>query len=293
MRRLILRVAFLIALVLSGAAQRTYGLESKFVGSTPCDAGPRRFLGIAAAVSCERITWELVLSGRTPSSFVLRIVYGMQARNAPGFDAGGTAITLNGDATAGGDAIVRLSLERAARSLAFRKIGHNLLHLLDERSALMIGNGGWSYTLSRAGTAIEPDAPASFVPASDRNLSAAAVFDGRTPCQGIAAQMGVRAGTNCAKLKWRLKLYHDTATRAPTRYVLEGTLYRSAPRTGRWTVVTRKDNPNVLVYQLDPDRPGATLSLLRADDNILFFLNRDGGFLVGDSFFSYTLNRVG
>ena len=34
------------------------------------------------------------------------------------------------------------------------------------------------------------------------------------------------------------------------------------------------------------------VSLFRADDNILMFLNAGGELLVGDAYFSYTLNRI-
>jgi hypothetical protein len=94
------------------------------------------------------------------------------------------------------------------------------------------------------------------------------------------------------KLKWRLILYQDAVTRAPTRYILEGSPYRNAPRTGKWAVARIKNDAKALVYQLALGEPGGFLSLLKADDNILLFLNKDGDFLVGDIYFSYTLNRV-
>ena len=51
-------------------------------------------------------------------------------------------------------------------------------------------------------------------------------------------------------------------------------------------------DPERVVYVLDPDDPKRALSLVRADANILLFAGEDGSPLVGDHYFSYTLNRV-
>jgi hypothetical protein len=102
----------------------------------------------------------------------------------------------------------------------------------------------------------------------------------------------VATSSDCNKIKWRLTLHQDPATGTPTTYKLEGFVYRNPPRTGKW-VVLEDASANAVVYRLDPDQPGGFLSLFRADDNILLFLNRAGDFLVGDVHYSYTLNRVG
>ncbi len=81
-------------------------------------------------------------------------------------------------------------------------------------------------------------------------------------------------------------------TGAPTRYVLEGTAYRSAPRTGTWAVLREKNDAERIVYVLDPGDTQRSLSFVRADHNILLFAGEDGSPLVGDGYFSYTLNRV-
>ena len=119
------------------------------------------------------------------------------------------------------------------------------------------------------------------------------VFDGRTPCQELARQLKVVTIPECIKIKWRLILFQDPATQAPTSYSLEGFVYRKPPRTGKWTILKgTKTDPNAIVYQLDPDNSGGFLSFLKADDNILFFLAGDRNLLVGNTYFSYTLNRA-
>jgi len=276
------------------------GVVSEFVGSTPCDAEPRGFLGIGAADACERITWQLALSADAqPSTFRLRVVYGMQARNEPGFEGGGatrelngTWTTLKGTASDPAAIVYRLTADKPERSMQFGKIGDDLLHLLNQRRELMVGNGGWSYTLNRKGGVARRNSAAGFEPASGHHPGAAGVFDGRSPCQDLARQLAIRAGSDCMKLKWRLILYQDAATGAPAQYILEGSPYRDAPRKGKWVFARIKNDPKALVYQLDLGEPGGVLSLLKADDNILLFLNKDGGFLLGDIYFSYTLNRI-
>ena len=94
------------------------------------------------------------------------------------------------------------------------------------------------------------------------------------------------------KLKWGLTLHQDPVTGAPTRYVLEGTVYRSAPRTGKWAVMKNARYPKRAVYVLDPDDSKRSLLFVRADAYILLFAGEDGSPLVGNNYFSYTLNRV-
>ena len=124
-----------------------------FVGTTPCDTQPRRFLGIVNDLPCERISWRLALSrdretGR-PATFSLVAVYGMQMQSAPGFVDGGTTVQLHGARSVvtgiatNGDAVYRLTTQGPAGSADFAKIGGNLLHLLNEGNRLAIGNPSW------------------------------------------------------------------------------------------------------------------------------------------------------
>ena len=95
------------------------------------------------------------------------------------------------------------------------------------------------------------------------------------------------------KVKWDLTLYHDPYTLSPTTYELRGTFYRERIGEGRWAILKgAKADPSAVVYQLDPDKPQGSLFLLKADDNILFFLDKERKPMVGNSSFSYTLNRT-
>jgi hypothetical protein len=118
-------------------------------------------------------------------------------------------------------------------------------------------------------------------------------FEGRSPCREITQMFGVPAREECIKIKWQLVLFQDPVTKVPTTYALGGLLWRNPPKTGQWAIVKgTKEDPNAVVYQLDPDQPQGTFSFQKADENILLFLDRERRLMVGNSRFSYTLNRV-
>lgn len=118
------------------------------------------------------------------------------------------------------------------------------------------------------------------------------VFDGRTPCRELAKQFDEKTSDACIKIKWRLILYKDSITGNPSVYQLLGLVYRKEnPRVGNWKIVKgTQTNPDAIVYQLD--FPGKeSILLLKADDNVLFFLDKQKHLMVGNRDFSYTLNR--
>jgi hypothetical protein len=270
-----------------------------FVGSTPCDAPARQFVGVPAEAQCERITWQLTISESPAPIFRLAAVYGMTAINDPGFAAGSTQVAFDGvwRLTPGtppvpGAVVYRLTAGEPRRTMDFALLGGDLLHPL-AAGALMVGNPGWSYTLSRQHEDARPargpfarllDGAVWSVENGGAVSDVAGVFEGRTACQNLARVLQLQVAASCFKLKWRLTLARGT-------YKLEGTGYRTAPRTGTWGIRTAP-NDNRVVIQLDPGSPGGFLSLLRADDNVLLILDRQGNLLVGDIHFSHTLNRV-
>jgi hypothetical protein len=279
-----------------------------FVGSSPCDPQPRAFVGVPAGADCERITWELTLSepGGSAGTFSLAAVYGMTAVNDPGFAGGGTKAQIQGTWTAGRgrafdpDAVVYRLTAGGARTLEFARLDDNLLHPIDGGKELMVGNPGWSYTLTRktpvtsdahGPDTLRPNARESASPtAAAASGAVASVWEGRTPCQAIARQMAVKVSADCFKLKWRLTFYLDAGSKTSGAYTLETTTYRTVPRTGTWSLETiGKDRR---VYRLDPDERGAFLALQQAGERILLLLDPQGRPLPGDILFSYTLNRV-
>jgi hypothetical protein len=118
-------------------------------------------------------------------------------------------------------------------------------------------------------------------------------FEGRSPCREITSLLKVEGREACIKIKWQLLLFQDPVTHAPTTYALGGFAWRNPPKTGRWAIVKgTKADPQAVIYQLEPDQPQGFLSFLKADENILLFLDHEHKPLVGNSRFSYTLNRV-
>ncbi|MCW3093588.1 MAG: hypothetical protein JWP81_4657 [Ferruginibacter sp.] len=129
--------------------------------------------------------------------------------------------------------------------------------------------------------------------AQEKNNIVYGVFDGRTPCQELAKQLNVKTGSECIKIKWRLILYKDSITGAPTVYNLMGFVYRNENvRRGKWQIMKGTDtNPEAVVYQL-AHQDSSFLLLLEADQNILLFLDRNKKLMVGNKDFSYALSRV-
>jgi hypothetical protein len=122
------------------------------------------------------------------------------------------------------------------------------------------------------------------------------VFEGRTPCQGIAREMRVRARPGCWKAKWRLTLFQDPRTGEPTTYEVEGTLHPHRPREGRWRIAqaapaASNAASNPVIYELAASGAEAPILLLKGDDRVLFFLDRSRRPLTGDGRFGYTLDR--
>jgi hypothetical protein len=116
-------------------------------------------------------------------------------------------------------------------------------------------------------------------------------FVGRSPCSEIARNLQIPAGSDCAKIKWNLKLFQDPVNFRPTRYELSRTFHRESIIEGKWQIIKgTSTNPDAIIYQLDPGSQQSVF-LLKGDDNVLFFINPGGGLLVGNQEYSYTLNR--
>jgi hypothetical protein len=118
-------------------------------------------------------------------------------------------------------------------------------------------------------------------------------FDGRTPCQELAAILKEPTTPECIKIKWRLMLYRDEVKEDRGTFVLEGFVFRGQNKlTGEWNMSKgTAANPDALVYELTiPGRNN--LLFQKVDDNILYFLDQQKNLLVGSVYFSYVLNRV-
>ena len=116
-----------------------------------------------------------------------------------------------------------------------------------------------------------------------------AYYEGRTPCQEMMTALQESERAACAKRKLSLVLYADAVTHRPTFYRIRGVGIRSGK--GKWSIERgTPTNPQATVYRLDMG--AVSLLLLKGDEQVLFVLDQDKGFLVGNAQYSYTLNRV-
>jgi hypothetical protein len=188
-------------------------------------------------------------------------------------------------------------------ALSFLQPDLNILHLLNEYKRPMIGNGAWSYTLNRkqpmliSSARFTPQAGALVLPATD--LDTIGVFGGRTPCNSVLREINNISAEGCQIIKCRLTLLQDRNTHTPTSFLLE-TIYvgkgdNRYSTKGKWKLMQGiASDPSAIVYQLEPDTGNkkAQPILLKAGDDILFFLDNNAHFLVGNDYCSYTLNIV-
>ena len=149
---------------------------------------------------------------------------------------------------------------------------------------MLVGNSGWSYTLSNTTPTVTDHISLTPEPSV---LKDSIAFEGRTPCHvpGVIAP-----GRLCYKLKWYIILYANAKTNKPESYKIIGTPWRKeGGKTGNWKIIARKKGRTI--YQLNDDKGYGFLYLLKLDEHILVFTDAQGKLLVGDEDFSYTLNN--
>ena len=116
------------------------------------------------------------------------------------------------------------------------------------------------------------------------------VFAGRTPCQELIAELNLDASPECLKRKMNIIFYQDSSTGKPTTYETKGMGKWSGK--GNWFILQgTPTDPHATVFQIELDAK-TSLFLLKGDDNVLFILDRNKNFLIGNAKFSYTLNRA-
>ena len=295
-------LAFVLAASFKQALTNVASSQPKtdvFTGTSPCAEFIKPKLRIPAGENCDRIKWQLSIDDS--GNYKLAHEWGYHVDNRTYLKKGNASLSgawkigkgRAGDPNA---AIIQLDANQP-NSIAFALIHSNILHLLDANNSLAVGDSGQSYTLSRVGIGYGLPVGTNGL-ASDTDATAEINFSGRTPCIEIAREINHPVPADCAKLKWSIDFYRDPQTLAPTTYRLRGTLYRHEAngtetiREGKWNVTKgTKTDPNALVYRLDSFTPDGPIFLLKGDRNVLFFLTKDGEPLVGNSDFSYTLNR--
>lgn len=270
-----------------------------FFGTSPCAEFVKTRLRIPGGENCDRIKWRLTIN--ESGKYYLAHEWGYHVDNRTYLNKGkvsfgGTWKIAKGRTGDPNGAVVQLDADKP-NSIDLALINPDILHLLDTNHSLAVGDSGASYTLSRLAMGYGLPAATNGL-STDSETTAETNFSGRTPCIELAREIKHPVAADCAKLKWSIDLYRDPQTLAPTTYRLRGTLYRNEARgtetirEGKWKVTKgTKSDANAIVYQLDAFEYDGPIFLLKGDRDVLFFLAKDGSLLVGDTHFSYTLNR--
>lgn len=258
-----------------------------YVGSTPADPLIKKIFHIPLPDSVDFIRWHLEISEKD-QNFHLKIHYGIGQPNTNGFMQGGFKKTFNGQYEKTTKLFWKFNSSGFGQPIQMYQPGENVLHLVDESLKMLIGNGGWSYTLNNKNA--EKTAITS-LPATFKDTVIKDVYVGRTPCSEIARIAAMDITDPCIKLKWLLTLYRDPSTKQPTIYELNRTQHRQALIRGTWKEQKGvAGNPNITIYQLEPTGVQQTIYFLKASKEVLFFLDKDFHLLTGNEDFSYTLN---
>ena len=286
-------------------------IRGVFEGNTPCNTQPKPLPQIPADSDCDQMIWSLVLyqdpQTKMPTTYALKSAFGRSKQGTNDLIGGGTSIEMEGawTITMGtkndpNATVYQINSEDPQTTVSFQMINDNLIHVLSHEKTLLIGNGAWSYTLNRmdnqsprqVNMSSPPQPPTRPpMPPMPEGSSVFGIFDGRTPCHELAIEFSKNMPLpDCLKIKWRLTLYQDKSTGAPSTYLFMGT---SAYREGSWEIIRGMEgNPNAVVYRLQLDKGQQPISFLRVDENHLFLMDRDMNLLVGNELFSYTLSRT-
>ena len=268
----------------------------EFTGSTPGDEEVKALLNIPSTTVVDFMRWKLDLSEE--DEFVLNITYGESKPNTLGFKKENllllkgnyqlTEKSINGHSVK----LYELNSPQMKSALHFKVIHGGLLHLQDSQGSLMVGNGGWSYNLNKS-TDVKNDEILWVSDVSDHKETEM-VFEGRTPCQPFANEHPeMNVSETCFKLKWKLILKRNPKSLEAEDYKLRKVVDgRPLEVTGHWKIMHGlPDRPNAVIYVIEPDNPAESFAFLAADDNILYFLNKEMLPFIGNEDFSFTLNR--
>lgn len=271
--------------------------EIVLVGSTPGDEAIKSMLSISGGTKVDFIKWNLKLDSK--NTFVLDIVYGESQPNTLGFKGGGQKKNIRGtysitktDNSSRFKEVCQLKSEALSKGISLVKLTENIFHILTLQNQLMNGNGGWSYSLNRK-VPVDSDKILISSPVPDTK-SPQLVFDGRTPCQEIASEHPeMNAGQSCFKLKWRLILNRDAVTLKPTTCSIRN-IVNNQPRdiTGKWEIIKgTKTNPEAIIYKIQVDNLTKPILLFLADENVLFFIDKNNKPFIGNENFSFAMNK--
>ncbi|MEO8016288.1 MAG: hypothetical protein ABI769_00605 [Pseudomonadota bacterium] len=289
-------LSLLVLFVVAAQARADGGI---FVGTTPCGAPVRAFLGIGSREKCDSVHWDLGLALRvnrtTGPNLVATVEYGEAGKSLRKLKREGLWTAAVGTPEHPGAAVYQLT--RGKAKLALWKVTDETVHLLNAKRQLLVGNADRGYALSVA-LANQPPArpgPRRYLQYKPSQYASGpqvyGIFEGTTPCD-LAQVIAIPVAAPCDAINWRLTLFQDAVTHVPTRYRLESGLFPIASREGAITMLpgTRFD-ATAKVVRLEPAEGTQPLYLMRGDENVLFFLDQAGKLGFGNRDYNYTLNR--
>ncbi|HLF35330.1 MAG TPA: hypothetical protein VI583_13890, partial [Cyclobacteriaceae bacterium] len=183
--------------------------EFVLTASTPGDSLILSMLNIDITTKVDFIRWELLLTDNHSGtdSFSLHINYGIGQPNTLGFINGGQQASLHGSFSIllkNGAEIFWFTGFNPAITFSLIKINENLYHLLTPELKLMVGNGGWSYTLNRKEPKVDKIQPSTVFSSESGIAFSKLIYAGRAPCNKLADLYDLGVSRECIKLKWKL-----------------------------------------------------------------------------------------
>jgi len=266
----------------------------QLVGSTPAAQVIKSIFGINPSDSIDFMRWDLRFL-ESKSEFELNLHYGLSKPNTRWFMQDSIKLQISGSYSQMSNQYILTSKSLNA-PLYITRISDNIYHILSPEKELLAGDGGWSFTLNRKSVVpvdvLHHLSDAGLFTRLMKDSSTTLTYVGRTPCEAISEEQQNNVSDGCFKLKWKLVLYKDPITHAPSRYELFRTDSRDKAITGKWRIAQGlASDPGQVVYELDPGNPVKLTRLLLGDEDVLFVLKSNLQPFTGNADFSYTLNR--
>ena len=238
-----------------------------FASCTECPKETRDFLNIPTDVKCDMIKWKLDMSDN--GTYQLSGQWGYYVNNST-WTKQGELVDPAGSWKMDGDVCTLMSKNRTLQLL---KLDDNIFQIIDKDKKIVPGGAGFANTFNR----VNPvrDKSIDFKPGNTA-IQQEIELTGRTPLKPFDKLLGIVDNEDHDKIKWLIKL-HANGTMEMRR-----TLEHIADYKGTWTV---SDN----VYKLDFEK--RTLYLLKASDDVYYFMTPEDGLLVGNHEFGMSLIR--
>ena len=239
-----------------------------FVSCTECPKDIRGFLNIPADGPCDMIKWKLDVLDN--GKYQLNAQWGHYVDNRTWKQHGDVT---NSKGTYKVDRTV-YTFNNGTATLAMLRLNDNMLQLMSSDKKMLPGGEGFANMLTRTDPVV--DRSIDFEYPKPQTKKEDFVVAGRTPLRPFDKELPIADKEDHEKIKWLIRFYADG--RVEVREILE----HVRDWKGTWTVEKG-------IYKLDFE--GRQLLLLKASDDIFYFVSKDGGLINGNSEFGSALIR--